>query len=116
MNGTHVPLLGTRNASHLTLSLLLLRPLRPRRRPCCSVGYWVLCYPLDIIKSAMQTDSIFPDQRRYRTLPGTASLLWAEGGAGRFFLGFTPCLVRSFPANAAGFLCYEVAKRAMDGS
>jgi len=32
----------------------------------------------------------------------------AEAGMGGFFKGFTPCLMRSVPANAATFLCYEV--------
>ena len=77
------------------------------------VAYWVLAYPGDIIKSAMQTDSIYPAQRKYRSVPQTASLLWAEGGAARFTAGIVPCLLRSFPANAAGFLCYEVTKKAM---
>jgi solute carrier family 25 carnitine/acylcarnitine transporter 20/29 len=27
--------------------------------------------------------------------------LWAEGGLGRFYRGFTPCILRSCPANAA---------------
>jgi len=28
-------------------------------------------------------------------------LLWAEGGVRRFYRGFTPCLIRAAPANAA---------------
>ena len=31
------------------------------------VGYWVLCYPFDIIKSAVQCDSIIPEQRKYKS-------------------------------------------------
>lgn len=30
------------------------------------IGYWVLCYPLDIIKSAIQCDAILPEQRKYK--------------------------------------------------
>lgn len=77
------------------------------------VAYWVLAYPLDIIKSAMQTDSIYPAQRKYRSLPQTAARLWAEGGVARYTAGIVPCLLRSFPANAAGFLCYELSKKAV---
>jgi solute carrier family 25 carnitine/acylcarnitine transporter 20/29 len=77
------------------------------------VGYWVLCYPLDIIKSAIQTDSIYPEQRKYKSVVQTARLLWAEGGVPRFTAGVVPCLARSFPANAAGFVLYENVKKFM---
>lgn len=85
-------------------------PPSPRR----SLGYWVLCYPLDIVKSAIQTDSIYPAQRRYKGgIVATARQLFAEGGVKRFTAGLAPCLMRSFPANAAGFAVYESVKSAM---
>ena len=72
------------------------------------LGYWVLCYPLDIIKSAIQTDAVDPAQRKYPgTVLATGRQLWAEGGVKRFTAGLAPCLARSFPANAAGFAIYE---------
>lgn len=58
-------------------------------------------------------DSITPSQRRYRSVPQTAALLWAEGGVKRYTAGIVPCLLRSFPANAAGFLCYELTKKSL---
>jgi solute carrier family 25 carnitine/acylcarnitine transporter 20/29 len=33
--------------------------------------------------------------------------LWAEGGAGRFYKGFTPCLLRAFPANGIMLLTVD---------
>lgn len=30
------------------------------------VGYWTFCYPLDIIKTALQTDAINPAERKYK--------------------------------------------------
>lgn len=30
------------------------------------VGYWALCYPADIVKSAVQCDAIDPAQRKYK--------------------------------------------------
>jgi len=78
-----------------------------------SLGYWVLCYPLDIIKSAIQTDSIYPQRRKYHGVADTARKLWAEGGVKRYTAGLAPCLVRSFPANAAGFVAYEQVKKLM---
>ena len=62
--------------------------------------YWVLFYPLDVLKSAMQTDALVPSERRYRGIANAASSLWAEGGVARFYKGVTPCLLRAVPANA----------------
>ena len=79
------------------------------------VGYWVTCYPLDIIKTAIQCDSIFPEKRKYKGTIDAARQLWAEGGVKRYTAGLTPCLSRSFPANAAGFAIYELVKANMEG-
>ncbi|KAI8476308.1 MAG: mitochondrial carrier domain-containing protein [Monoraphidium minutum] len=65
------------------------------------VLYWGMIFPVDSIKSAMQTDTIVRCQRRFTDVATTARLLWAEGGARRFYKGFTPCLLRAGPANAA---------------
>ena len=78
------------------------------------VGYWALCYPLDIVKTAVQCDAIDPAQRRYAGAADAARKLWAEGGARRFSAGLSPALMRSFPANAAGFAIYESTKKAVD--
>lgn len=91
-----------------------LLPPPPSPLPARSLGYWVLCYPLDIIKSAIQTDSIHPSQRRYKGLLQTGALLWAEGGVKRYTAGLVPCLLRSFPANAAGFAVYESSKKFLE--
>lgn len=55
---------------------------------------------VDVIKSAMMTDSIDPKQRRYPSIPAAARALWAEGGLPRFYRGFSPCIMRAAPANA----------------
>lgn len=38
---------------------------------------------------------------------GDVQKLWAEGGAGRFYKGFTPCLLRAFPANGIMLLTVD---------
>lgn len=63
------------------------------------VFYWLAIYPVDVIKSAMMTDSIDPAQRKYPTMLTSAKKLWAEGGVSRFYRGFSPCLMRAIPAN-----------------
>lgn len=62
--------------------------------------YWLAIFPVDVIKSAMMTDSIDPKQRRYPSIPAAARALWAEGGLPRFYRGFSPCIMRAAPANA----------------
>jgi solute carrier family 25 carnitine/acylcarnitine transporter 20/29 len=68
--------------------------------------YWLAIYPVDVIKSAMMTDSIIPAERKYPTMLSSAKKLWAEGGLSRFYRGFSPCLLRAAPAN--GVMLYTV--------
>lgn len=62
--------------------------------------YWLLFYPLDVIKSALQTDALVKIDRKYSGIGDAVKQLYAEGGIGRFYKGLTPCLIRSVPANA----------------
>ncbi len=62
--------------------------------------YWLFFYPLDVIKSAMQTDAQAKKDRRYCGVRDAAKQLYAEGGVARFYKGITPCLLRAIPANA----------------
>lgn len=63
--------------------------------------YWCAIFPVDVVKSAMQTDSMIKSERKYYGFRETVGKLWAEGGVARFYRGFTPCIVRAAPANAA---------------
>lgn len=65
------------------------------------IGFWIFVYPLDVIKSAMMTDSMIKADRRCTTAVQTAKLLWAEGGPRRFTRGMAPCLIRAAIASAA---------------
>ncbi|KAL6763619.1 mitochondrial carrier [Haematococcus lacustris] len=78
----------------------------------CSAGlggvtYWLSIFPVDCIKSAMQTDSIVRSERKYPDFITTAQKLWAEGGIKRFYKGFTPCIIRAAPANGVMLLTVE---------
>ena len=46
--------------------------------PCCSglggCSYWLLIFPVDCIKSAMQTDSIVKSERKYKDFLSTAKV------------------------------------------
>lgn len=63
--------------------------------------YWMMVFPVDVIKSAQQTDNIIKSKRNYPTIAGAVKKLYADGGIKRFYRGFTPCIIRAMPANAA---------------
>lgn len=72
--------------------------------------YWSLTFPLDCIKSKMQADSVVPHERVYKSFAGTAAKMMRDDGMKAFFKGYTPCVLRSMPANSACFFGYEVTK------
>jgi len=74
---------------------------------------WLISYPLDVIKSSMQSDTPERSQRKYKGWYDCATKLYAEGGIRRFGRGFVPCMMRSFPANATCFLLYEQTRKAL---
>jgi len=75
------------------------------------MGYWVLTFPLDVVKSTMQTDATKISERRYRNWIHAAQSIFHSQGFRGFFRGFTPCVLRAFPANAACFWAYEQTRR-----
>ena len=78
------------------------------------VMYWLSTFPVDSIKSAMQSDAIIPNRRRYASMSDAVRQLYADGGIARFYRGVVPCVLRAFPANSACFLVYEYAHSALD--
>ena len=79
------------------------------------IMYWTVIFPVDCVKSAMQTDTIVRGERKYRTMVQTAGALWKEGGVRRFYRGFAPCLIRAAPANASMLFTVEVMHNLMAG-
>ncbi|CAH1777306.1 unnamed protein product [Owenia fusiformis] len=74
--------------------------------------YWFLTYPTDVIKSSLQADESDRSKRRFKgVVHCTKTLYTTEGGVGRFFRGFLPCLMRSLPANAAMFFVVEKTRQ-----
>jgi len=72
------------------------------------VAMWIPVFPIDTIKSRIQTAEGRP------TISGVISGLYKAGGIKAFFPGFGPALARAVPANAATFLGVEYAHKAMD--
>lgn len=79
-----------------------------------AAGYalWACIYPIDVIKSRMQTDGFTPETgRKYKnTLDCIRTVLRTEGGSA-FSRGLAPTLIRSPFANGATFLGFELASR-----
>jgi solute carrier family 25 carnitine/acylcarnitine transporter 20/29 len=72
--------------------------------------YWLSCYPMDVVKNRMMAaPDGTPDALRGMTAT-FRHILVKEGWRG-FFVGFAPCMLRAFPANAAAFFGFEMANR-----
>jgi len=74
-------------------------------------GFWGLFYPLDIIKTRMQTDATDPAERKYRNTLDCVKKTYAEGGVSAFYKGYVPTITRAVPVNAAIFLGISAIKK-----
>ena len=75
---------------------------------CAGVAMWIPVFPVDTIKSRIQTAEGRP------TISGVISQLNRSGGIKAFFPGFGPAIARAIPANAATFVGVELAHKAMN--
>ncbi|KAJ3865566.1 mitochondrial carrier domain-containing protein [Lentinula novae-zelandiae] len=79
-----------------------------------AAGYalWAVIYPIDMIKSRMQTDGFTPTTgRKYASSLDCAKQVWRSEGPKAFLRGLGPTLIRSPFANGATFLGFEMANR-----
>lgn len=74
------------------------------------VAMWSIAIPPDTIKSRLQG----APQGTYKGFMDCASQLVKEKGPTALFKGLGPAMVRAVPANAATFLGYELALKAMN--
>lgn len=76
-----------------------------------AAGYsmWLTVYPIDVVKSRLQTDG-FGAKQVYKNSIDCFRQTLAKDGIKAFFRGFSPVLVRAAPANAATFLAYEYSR------
>lgn len=78
-------------------------------------GMWVTCYPADVIKTHLQTDSLDTTKLKYNGIIDCAKKIAAREGVKGFYKGFVPCILRALPVNAATFATYELVMRLMGG-
>lgn len=72
------------------------------------VSYWTCCYPFDVVRNRIL---VAPDTSPplYRNGLHCAREIYRIHGYHGFLAGYTTCLLRSVPANAAAFLAYELS-------
>lgn len=79
-----------------------------------AAGYalWAVIYPIDMIKSRMQTDGFTPATgQKYASARDCVRKVWRTEGISAFTRGLGPTLIRSPFANGATFLGFEMASR-----
>lgn len=76
--------------------------------------YWLATFPVDSVKSALQSDSLNPAERKYNGIMGCIQGLYKEGGVGRFYKGFAPCVLRAIPANGVMLYTVDAATQALN--
>ncbi|KAJ8518307.1 hypothetical protein ONZ45_g4596 [Pleurotus djamor] len=82
-----------------------------------AAGYalWALIYPIDMIKSRMQTDGFSKATgQKYTSAVNCLRTVWRTEGIGAFTRGLGPTLIRSPFANGATFLGFELANRLLN--
>lgn len=67
---------------------------------------WTLTFPLDIIKSRMQSSCFL--KTPYRKIITTGQIILKEKGVKGFFNGLFPAQIRAVISNGLGFLAYEM--------
>ncbi|KDQ55687.1 hypothetical protein JAAARDRAFT_37096 [Jaapia argillacea MUCL 33604] len=82
-----------------------------------AAGYalWAVIYPIDMIKSRMQTDGFTPATgQKYTSTLDCVRKVWKTEGPRAFSRGLVPTLIRSPFANGATFLGFELANRVLN--
>lgn len=74
---------------------------------------WLASYPLDVVKSKMQTDG-FGKDKRYRTMRDCFGQTWRKEGMVGFWRGLGPALLRAMPVSAGTFAVVELTRRAIN--
>lgn len=71
---------------------------------------WALVYPIDVVKSVIQTAPLNATKEQLDATHVTLKIL-RERGIGTFYRGLGVTVLRAFPVNAATFYFYELCQR-----
>ncbi|KAK6202793.1 mitochondrial carrier protein [Scheffersomyces amazonensis] len=74
-------------------------------------GYtlWIAIYPIDVIKSKLQTDSL--TKPTFKGSLDVVNKVFKSSGIKGFYRGFIPTILRAAPANGATFAVFEITMR-----
>jgi solute carrier family 25 (mitochondrial carnitine/acylcarnitine transporter), member 20/29 len=78
------------------------------------LAFWIPVFPIDVIKSKIQADAYTAPHKKYTGVLDCAKSIYRANGMPGFFRGFLPCFLRAAPVNAATFLAFELAMRALE--
>lgn len=78
-------------------------------------GFWGIFYPLESIKSRMQSDHIEVSKRKYSSMMDCIVKTNQEGGVKAFYKGYAPAIIRAIPVNGAIFCVVFSVKNALGG-
>mmetsp|Transcript_1023 Transcript_1023/g.1223 ORF Transcript_1023/g.1223 Transcript_1023/m.1223 type:complete len:294 (+) Transcript_1023:77-958(+) len=74
---------------------------------------WLSSYPIDVIKSNIQSDKFGAESRFNGSMSLTAKHIFKTNGWLGFWKGLAPCLIRAVPCSAGTFASVELALRLM---
>lgn len=74
---------------------------------------WLSSYPLDVIKSNIQSDKFGADSKFNGNILTATRAIWAANGVRGFWKGIVPCLLRAVPCSAGTFAAVETALRVL---
>lgn len=74
---------------------------------------WLSSYPLDVIKSNIQSDKFGAELRYQGKILSATRAIYAANGLRGFWKGIVPCLLRAVPCSAGTFAAVETALRVM---
>ena len=76
---------------------------------CAGASSWILAYPIDVIKSNVQTAALGSATSK-KKIAFVAKDLYRKHGLAIFYRGIGLVVLRAFPVNAATFFFYEYFK------
>ncbi|CAI5756935.1 unnamed protein product [Candida verbasci] len=74
---------------------------------------WLSSYPLDVIKSNIQSDGWGKESKFNNSILKTTKYIYKSHGFTGFWRGIIPCLLRAIPCSAGTFASVELALRLM---
>ncbi|CCD22939.1 organic acid transporter NDAI_0A07850 [Naumovozyma dairenensis CBS 421] len=109
----------------LTYEALIARDIK-KGMDRCDISAWKLCtygslsgtvlwlsiYPLDVVKSMIQTDTL-RNPKFNNSMRKVITHLYRTHGISSFFKGFVPTMLRAAPVNGATFVTFECIMRVL---